>query len=542
MRFSIVRSWSRIAPLWLTCGALFAQSPIAPPKAGPPKIEPGLEEAVHWKWSVAPAATSAWGLPLPEELAPKSTVPGAGGATSTPSASEPRPTTYEVKKGDALVKIARRFFMTAEQLKQFNGLRDDRIVIGQVLKIPTPAEMLEMAPPPPPPPPKVEEKPKPKPKSKRNPARYQDEDRDGNPTGPVDVEPMTYEQLVLETVLIQVFLDREMFSPGAIDGKSGPTFQKVSQIYQETHPDAANPALLKAKALATVKQPYTSYVLRADDFKFIQPRKAGAIVGADGKPLPVVKKAPAKKGSNTTAKTVPVVPPLTYEQMAAADFLGYATVWEFVAERFHCDEGFLRELNSKLKDVPEVGTIFQVPNVVPFEIEKALDAPLQPAADPQTPVTAAVVNLARLEISRGAQLIAVLPIASARPGLTGRGSWTILNAIPQPRLTTTREPREAPKVPPAAAPPPGVIPADAPLTAPAQFLAPGPNNPIGIMWIHLAKANSTEPLAYGLHGTGIPARMRSQEGIGGFRLANWDIARAVRLLPTGTALQWKIAP
>jgi hypothetical protein len=62
---------------------------------------------------------------------------------------------------------------------------------------------------------------------------------------------------------------------------------------------------------------------------------------------------------------------------------------------------------------------------------------------------------------------------------------------------------------------------------------------VGIVWINLAKAKSTEPLAYGLHGTSIPQRIKSQEGIGGIRLANWDIARAVRLLPAGTALQWK---
>jgi LysM repeat protein/lipoprotein-anchoring transpeptidase ErfK/SrfK len=543
MRFPIVRSMLRTTPLWLTCGGLFAQvsptgNPTAPSKPAPPKIEPGLEEAVKWKWSVAPSATSAWGMPLPEELAPKPAAPGASPATgtATPGAMEPRPATYEVKKGDALVKIARKFFLTADQLKQFNELKDDRIVIGQTLKIPTPEEVLKL--PPPPPPPEAKPKPKPKPSSKKG------KTEDDKPENPMESEPMTYEQLVLETVLIQVFLDREMFSPGAIDGKSGPTFQKVSQIYQDTHPDAANPAQLKTKALSVVKQPYTSYLLKAEDFKFIKPRSASAVTGAAGQAIPAVKKAPKKKGASNTAVTAPPIPPLSYEEMVAADFLGYTSVWEFVAERFHCDEGFLRELNSKLKAAPEVGTIFQVPNVVPFEIEKSLDAPLQPAVDEQQPVTAAVVALSRLEISRGGQLIAILPVASARPGLTGRGSWTILNAIPQPRLATTREDREAPKTPPApasAAPgQPPAAPADPTVLAAPQYLPAGPNNPVGILWIHLAKANSTDPLPYGLHGTSIPARMKSQEGIGGFRLANWDIARAVRLLPAGTVLQWKV--
>ncbi len=32
--------------------------------------------------------------------------------------------------------------------------------------------------------------------------------------------------------------------------------------------------------------------------------------------------------------------------------------------------------------------------------------------------------------------------------------------------------------------------------------------------------------------------MNTLESIGGFRLTNWDIARAVRLLPAGTPLEW----
>ena len=72
-----------------------------------------------------------------------------------------------------------------------------------------------------------------------------------------------------------------------------------------------------------------------------------------------------------------------------------------------------------------------------------------------------------------------------------------------------------------------------------EHLAAGPNNPVGIFWINLAKSGTTDPLPYGLHGTSIPSQMSIQTGLGGFRLTNWDIARAVRLLPAGTALQWK---
>jgi hypothetical protein len=231
-----------------------------------------------------------------------------------------------------------------------------------------------------------------------------------------------------------------------------------------------------------------------------------------------------------------------YDDLIAAASLVYRSPWEFVAERFHCDEPFLRTLNSGIRGQPVAGTVFQVPNVIPFEIEKALEEPFQPAVDPQVEVKAAIVNLSRIEITHNDKLVAVMPLALARPDLRGRGAWTILDAIPRPRLATLQELKEGISAIPAG----GSEPAEAPVPAPPraalaaeQYLAAGPNNPVGVVWINLAKAKSTEPLPYGLHGTSIPSRMKSQEGIGGLRLANWDIVRAVRLLPPGTPLHWK---
>jgi N-acetylmuramoyl-L-alanine amidase len=45
--------------------------------------------------------------------------------------------TYTIVSGDTLSGIANRHRVTAEQLKSFNGLMNDRIKIGQLLKIPT---------------------------------------------------------------------------------------------------------------------------------------------------------------------------------------------------------------------------------------------------------------------------------------------------------------------------------------------------------------------------------------------------------------------
>jgi LysM repeat protein len=497
MRTSFFRFFSLVAATGFARGNLLSQT-VARPSS---RIEPGLEVAVDWKWWVAPAPTEEWGMPLPEALRPKP--PGAGDA-SAPAA--PRPGTYEVKKGDALIKIARKFDMTVAQLKQFNELKDDRIIIAQVLRIPTLEQLLTLIPPPPPPKAEVVG------------------EKAGEPPAETDFDADYEARMELENVRLQVFLDREQFSPGLIDGKSGAALEKISGIYQQARPDASNPAMLKAKAETAVKQPYTTYLLRTDDFKFIMPPKVAPVVG--------------KKNSKPEKSAPP--PPAPIDDLVAADFLGYAGAWEFVAERFHCDEEFLRRINPQVKDEPTVGTGFQVPNVIPFEIEKALQAPLQPAADPGKPVTAAVVLLTRLEIYREGKLIAVMPLTTARPGLRGRDKWTVLDAIPQPRLATKREPREPPKPKPATAG--DTLPSPEPVIHPTlekeQDLAPGPNNPVGILWINLAKSGSPDPLPYGLHGTGIPARMKL-EGIGGLRLTNWDIARAVRLIPVGTPLQWK---
>lgn len=517
MNFSWLRPIGVIAVFGFACSGLYSQT-VVKPTTGRSKTEPGLELAVDWKWWVAPAATGEWGMPLPEELRPKS--PDDGGLKPAAPAVD-RPATYEVKKGDAIIKIAKKFDMAAWQLKQFNELKDDRLQIGQVLRIPTPGELLTLIPPPPPPPPEPKKEVTGKGK-KAKPVELPEPEPLIDPAGELQQE--------LENVRLQVFLDREMFSPGVIDGKAGPTFLKICEIYQRTHADAADPAKLKAKAEVALVDPYTKYILRAEDFKFIKTPKVEPVALRSGKS--------SASGKKNAKIEIPAPQATTIDDLVAEGFLGYTCAWEFVAERFHCDEAFLRAINSQLKETPAVGTEFQVPGVISFEIEKALDAPLQPAADPQKPVTAAVVLLSRLEISREGKIIAVMPLTTARPGLRGRDKWTVLDAIPQPRLATKREPREAPKPQPVATVDATPAPAIEPPLVTEQYLAPGPNNPIGILWINLAKSGSTDPLPYGLHGTSNPARMKL-EGIGGLRLTNWDIARAVRLMPAGTTLQWK---
>lgn len=492
--------------------SLFSMTVSAQTIAGKPaplaRIEPGLENAVKWKWRAVPSDEKDWGLEAPT---PTPSPPPAAAPVPTP---EIRPTVYEVKPRDALILIAKKFGMTVPQLKTFNGLQTDKIRVGQKLKIPTLAELGAMAPPVTAPPVK-----------KRKSAR--------------SAESVTGSEAERgsDQLSLQIFLDREQFSAGPIAGEPGETFARILLLYQSTHEDAKDDASLGVKARAAVGNVFTRYKLRAEDFRFIAPPKAETIVPPKRTPV----SAPAHLGKTSSKPTGTGRTHPTYDELTAMPMLPYRTPWEFVAERFHCQEAYLHYLNPKLPATPPVGSEFRVPNVIPFEIEKAFDEPLQPKADSDNPVTAAVIGLSQLNIYKRGALIAAFPISPARPGLHGRGSWTILDAIPRPRLATLQEERTEQNRKPgftSTMPEPTGSPTK-PVLSSEQYLAAGPRNPVGIVWINLAKANSTDPLPYGLHGTSIPDQMSLEQSIGGFRMANWDIIRAVHHLPFGTHLEWK---
>lgn len=495
--------------------SLELEAQFKPAAPAPVRIEPGLETAILWKWRVVPSDEKDWGLRLPEPEKPEMILPAIPGTTPAPGApADPtaaRPTTYTVQKGDALILIGKKFGLTPLQLKIFNALQTDTIRIGQELKIPTMEEARAIVPPPPPPPPEPTEK------QKKKKAAEAAEAAKPPPELPRQ-----------DDLLFQIFLDREQFSTGPIDGNPGEMFNAMSQLYRDSHEDVPNIDAFRQKARASVGEVTVHYTLKAEDFRFITAPPPGTGTGGSGG---------GKKSSQPKTSVAEAMP--AYEELVAAPAMVYRNAWEFVAERYHCDEPFLRSLNPRVKSQPVAGTEFQVPNVIPFEIEKALEGTVQPAADPAKVVSASVVGLTRIEITQDGKLIAAMPMALARPDLRGRGAWTVLDAIPRPRLATLQEVKEDPQkssAPDASGnPPPPPKPA---LTA-EQYLQAGPNNPVGVVWLNLAKAKSTEPLPYGLHGTSIPSRMKTQEGIGGIRMANWDIVRAARLLPPGTPLHWK---
>ncbi|PYK68724.1 MAG: murein L,D-transpeptidase, partial [Verrucomicrobia bacterium] len=59
------------------------------------------------------------------------------------------------------------------------------------------------------------------------------------------------------------------------------------------------------------------------------------------------------------------------------------------------------------------------------------------------------------------------------------------------------------------------------------ILRPGPNNPVGVIWIALNKRG------IGIHGTDEPDTIGKETSHGCIRLANWDIVRLAARVKAG---------
>jgi lipoprotein-anchoring transpeptidase ErfK/SrfK len=66
----------------------------------------------------------------------------------------------------------------------------------------------------------------------------------------------------------------------------------------------------------------------------------------------------------------------------------------------------------------------------------------------------------------------------------------------------------------------------------AFTIKPGPNNPVGTMWINLSAEG------YGIHGTPSPGKVSKAESHGCVRLTNWDAERVAAQVAKGTPVSF----
>ena len=261
------------------------------------------------------------------------------------------------------------------------------------------------------------------------------------------------------TTELQIALAREGFSPGSIDGTNGSQTKRALLAYQTAH-----------------KLPLTGIfdVTTAHDLKIQEP-------------VFITRELTRADFSDVGNK------PPNWQALGALDKLRFYSLREMIAEQSQSDPDLIDSLNpdTNWHDLSIGDTIF-IPYVPPFRVNE----------------TAAYLQIKLSEralqaFSADHRLLFHCPVSIARRvEKRPSGELRVNVRVNEPNYTFN----------------PAILTSTAEREGITQkfIIQPGPNNPVGTVWVGLNLPS------YGIHGTPEPEKVGRTESSGCFRLANWN--------------------